>query len=378
MSDFLPYGRQSVTDDDIAAVAEVLRGDWLTTGPAVTRFEADLAEHTGGTPAVAVTSGTAALHVAYAAAGVGAGDEVVTSPLTFVATAAAAALHGAKVVFADTEPDTGNLDPAAARAAVTERTKVLAAVDYAGHPAELDALRDVADSVGALLLEDAAHSIGGSWKGRPVGSLADLTTFSFFATKNLTTAEGGAVVSPVPELVERARAFRNHGLVRDRDRQRYPDEGAWHQEVHTFGLNYRLPDVLCALGSSQLRRLAAFKRRRAELHARYDAGLKDVAGVLTPVCRAEADPMWHLYPLRVLDGRRRELFDHLRAQGIGVQVNYIPAYWHPVFEDLGYRRGLCPNAEAYYAQELSLPLFAGLTDADADRVIDAVRSFFGA
>lgn len=378
MSEFLPYGRQSVSDEDIAAVTEVLRGDWLTTGPAVTRFESDLAEHTGGVPAVAVTSGTAALHVAYAAAGVGSGDEVVTSPLTFVATAATAALHGAKVVFADTEPDTGNLDPAAARAAVTGRTRVVAAVDYAGHPAELDALRDVAGEAGALLLEDAAHSIGSTWRGKPVGTLADLTTFSFFATKNLTTAEGGAVVSPSARLLDRARAFRNHGLVRDRDSQRHPDEGGWHQEVHAFGLNYRLPDVLCALGSSQLRRLSAFKRRRAELHARYDAGLKDVADVLTPVRRAEADPMWHLYPLRVLGGRRKALYDHLREQGIGVQVNYIPAYWHPVFADLGYRRGLCPNAETYYSQELSLPLFADLTDSAADRVIDAVRSFFGA
>ncbi|WP_024876576.1 DegT/DnrJ/EryC1/StrS family aminotransferase [Saccharomonospora piscinae] len=377
MTDFLPYGRQSVADEDLDAVAAVLRGDWLTTGPAVTRFEADLAGHTGGTPTVAVTSGTAALHVAYAAAGVGAGDEVVTSPLTFVATAATAALHGATVVFADVEPDTGNLDPAAARAAVTDRTRVLAAVDYAGHPAELDALREVADTAGSLLLEDAAHSIGSRWHDRPVGSLADLTTFSFFATKNLTTAEGGAVASPSPELLDRARAFRNHGLVRDRDRQRHPDEGAWHQEVHEFGLNYRLPDVLCALGSSQLRRLAAFRRRRAEIHARYDAALADVPGVLTPARRDGADPMWHLYALRVLDGRRRALFEHLRAQGIGVQVNYIPAYWHPVFADLGYRRGLCPNAEAFYAQQLSLPLFADLTDSDVDRVIDAVRGFFG-
>jgi dTDP-4-amino-4,6-dideoxygalactose transaminase len=377
MGEFLPYGRQSVDEEDIAAVAAVLRGDWLTTGPAVARFEADIAARTGGIEAVAVTSGTAALHVAYAAAGIGPGDEVVTSPMTFVATAAAAALHGATVTFADVEPETGNLDPAAARAAVTDRTRVLAAVDYAGHPAELDALRTVADSAGALLLEDAAHSIGGSWHGRPVGSLADLTTFSFFATKNLTTAEGGAVVSPSPELSARARAFRNHGLVRDRGAQRYPDEGGWHQEVHSLGLNYRLPDVLCALGSSQLRRLAEFKRRRAGLHARYDKGFADLDGVRTPVTRDGADPMWHLYPLRVLEGRRRALYEHLRAVGVGVQVNYIPVYWHPVFEDLGYRRGLCPNAERYYAEELSLPLFPGLSDADADRVIDAVRCFFG-
>lgn len=376
-ADFLPYGRQSVSEEDIEAVVSVLRGDWLTTGPAVAKFEADLAEHTGGTPAVAVTSGTAALHVAYAAAGIGAGDEVVASPMTFVATAATAALHGAKVVFADIEPDTGNLSVDAAAAAITSRTKVVAAVDYAGHPAELDTLAKIAHDADALLLEDAAHSVGGSWQGRPVGSLADLTTFSFFPTKNLTTAEGGAVVAGSEELLQRAQAFRNHGLVRDKSRQRYPDEGAWHQEVHEFGLNYRLPDVLCALGSSQLTRLTEFKLRRAEIHARYNAALADVDGVLTPPRREGADPVWHLYPLRVLDGRRRALFDHLRGLGIGVQVNYIPAYWHPVFEDLGYRRGLCPNAEAYYEQELSLPLFPSLSDADVDRVIDGVRGFFG-
>ncbi|NBH08381.1 UDP-4-amino-4,6-dideoxy-N-acetyl-beta-L-altrosamine transaminase [Amycolatopsis sp. SID8362] len=376
MAEFLPYGRQSISEEDIQAVVGVLRGDWLTTGPAVQQFENDLATHTGGTPAVAVTSGTAALHVAYAAAGIQPGDEVVTSPMTFVATAATAALHGAKVVFADVEPDTGNLDVEAAKAAVTERTKVVAAVDYAGHPAELDALGEIAHNTGALLLEDAAHSVGGSWQGRPVGSIADLTTFSFFPTKNLTTAEGGAVVTPDAALLDRARKFRNHGLVRDRAEQRYPDEGGWHQEVHEFGLNYRLPDVLCALGSSQLGRLAEFKKRRAEIHARYTAALSDVDGVATPPSRPGADPVWHLYPLRVLEGRRKALFEHLRGVGIGVQVNYIPAYWHPVFEDLGYRRGLCPNAEAYYEQELSLPLFPALTDADVDRVVDAVRAFF--
>jgi len=374
MAEFLPYGRQSVSEEDIEAVAAVLRTDWLTTGPEVDRFEAGLAEHAGGTPAVAVTSGTAALHVAYAAAGIGPGDEVVTSPLTFVATASTAALLGAKVVFADVDPETGLLDVEAARAAMTSRTKVLAAVDYAGHPAGMDELREVAGD--ALLLEDAAHSIGASWQGRPVGSMADLTTFSFFPTKNLTTAEGGAVVTPSPELLERARGFRNHGLVRDRAKQRFPDEGPWHQEVHEFGLNYRLPDVLCALGSNQLKRLPSFVKRRAEIHARYTAALSDVDGVRTPVVRSGAEPVWHLYPLRVLDGRRRALFEHLRGEGIGVQVNYIPAYWHPVFEDEAYPRGLCPNAERFYAEELSLPMFPDLRDEDVDRVIDAVRSFF--
>lgn len=378
MADLLPYGRQSIVDDDVDAVVAVLRGDWLTTGPAVTRFEADLAGLTGGVGGVVVvTSGTAALHVAYAAAGIGHGDEVVTTPLTFVATAATAALFGAKIVFADVDDDTGNLSPAAAAAAMSPRTKVIAAVDYAGHPAALDELTSVAHAGGAILLEDAAHSIGGSWQGRPIGSIADLTTFSFFPTKNVTTAEGGAVAAIDGGTLTRAREFRNQGLIRDRSRQRFPDEGGWHQEVHEFGLNYRLPDVLCALGSSQLKRLAWFKKRRAEIHARYHDGLSDMDGLRLPATRPGADPVWHLYPLRVLDGRRKALYEHLRAAGIGVQVNYIPVYWHPVFADLGYRRGLCPNAERYYTEELSLPLFPDLTDSDVDRVIDAVRSFFG-
>jgi dTDP-4-amino-4,6-dideoxygalactose transaminase len=372
----LPYGRQSVVEEDIEAVAAVLRGDWLTTGPAVRQFEEDLSALAGGVTTVAVTSGTAALHVAYAATDVGVGDEVVCAPMTFVATAATAILRGAKVVFADVSPDTGNLLPDAAAAAMTSRTRVVSAVDYAGHPAPHDELVKVAHDGGALLLDDAAHSVGGTWQGRAVGTLADITTFSFFPTKNLTTAEGGAVATPIPDLARRAAEFRNHGLVRDPARQRFADEGGWHQEVHEFGLNYRLPDVLCALGSSQLRRLAWFKKRRAEIHARYTAALSDVDGVRTPVTLPGADPMWHLYPLRVLDGRRRGMYDHLRANGIGVQVNYVPVYWHPVFEDLGYKRGMCPNAEQFYAEELSLPLFPDLSDDDVDRVIDLVREFF--
>ncbi|BCJ52670.1 UDP-4-amino-4,6-dideoxy-N-acetyl-beta-L-altrosami ne transaminase [Actinoplanes sp. NBRC 14428] len=319
-------------------------------------------------------NGTAALHTAYAAAGVGPGDEVVTTPMTFYATAGTASMLGATVVFADVEEDTANLDPYAAEAAVTGRTRAIAAVDYAGHPAEYDALRKVADSADAVLIADAAHAIGSAYRGRPVGTLADLTTFSFFPTKNLTTGEGGAVATADPELLRRARVFRTVGLVRDRDRMRHPDEGGWHQEVHEFGLNYRLPDVLCAMGSSQLVRLPAFKARRQELCARYDELLAGVPGLRLPVTRGHVDPMRHLYPVRVLDGRRREVFDRMRAAGIGVQVNYVPAYWHPVYEDLGYRRGMCPNAEAFYAEELSLPLFYDLTDADQDRVVEALRT----
>ncbi len=369
----LPYGRQSINDDDVAAVTRALGSDWLTTGPEVDRFEESIAERTHAAHAISVTSGTAALHLAYAAAGVGAGDEVITTPMTFVATAATAAVFGAKIVFADVDPKTGNLDPAAAEAAVTPNTKVIAGVDYAGVPVEADALRALAEKNDALFLEDAAHSIGSRRNGKPVGSLAHMTSFSFFPTKNLTTAEGGALVTDNEELATRARRFKNHGLVRDKELQRYPDEGPWHQEVHSFGINYRLPDVLCALGSSQLQRLESFVARRAEIKRIYDEALANLDGVDIPFAPEGAEPAWHLYPLRVPAERRRAIFESLREQGIGVQVNYIPAYWHPVFEDLGYKRGMCPVAEDFYRREISLPMFPGLTDADVERVIEAVR-----
>ena len=374
----LPYGRQSIDESDIEAVSAVLRSDWLTTGPAVTAFEDDLAPICGASSVVSVSSGTAALHVAYAAMGVGAGDEVITTPLTFISTASCASLLGATIVFADICEDTGNLDPQAVSAVMTNRTRVVAGVDYAGHPIDAKALTEIAHAGDALLLEDAAHSIGGSLDGQPVGSLADVTTFSFFPTKNLTTAEGGAVVSLLDDVVSRARRYRSIGLVRDPAMLRFPDEGPWHQEVHTFGLNYRLPDLLCVLGSSQLPRLPAFKARRDAITARYNQGLSGIDELRLPACREGADPMWHLYPLRIRDGRRRALFEHLRANDIGVQVNYLPVYRHPVYADLGYRPGMCPVAEEYYAQEISLPLFPALTDDDVDRVIALIRGFVGA
>lgn len=373
----IPYGHQSIDDDDVAAVVETLRGEWLTMGPAVARFEDEVAARAGAAGAVAVSNGTAALHTAFSALGVGPGDEVVVPAMTFVATASTAALLGATIRFADVDEDTATLDPAAAAAEAGSSTAVIASVDYAGHPADADAIADVAARVGARTLGDAAHSIGSSWHGRPAGTLTDITTFSFFPTKNLTTAEGGAVVSADAALLDRARLFRSHGLVRDPAAQRHPEEGGWHQEVHELGLNYRLPDVLAALGVSQLARLESFKSRRAAVFARYQEGLADLDGVTLPVQRPGADPMWHLYPLRVLGGRRRELYDALRAQGVLVQVNYIPVYWHPFFADRGARRGMCPVAERFYSEELSLPMYADLAPSDQDRVIDLVRTILG-
>lgn len=367
----LPYGRQSINEADIEAVAEVLRSDWLTTGPWVDRFEQELAAFTGAKRVVSCTSGTAALHIAYEAAGVGPGDEVITTPMTFVATASGALATGASVVFADID-ETANIDPAAVEAAVTPRTRIVAGVDYAGQPIEIDLLNEIAHANGALTVEDAAHSIGSLVDGRPIGSVADLTTFSFFPTKNMTTAEGGAVATLHDDLGQRAHEFHFIGLVRDRDRMRHPDEGPWHQEVHEWGLNYRLSDVHAALGLSQLSRLEAFKRRRREIFERYQRELAGLDGVETHVVRDGVDPIWHLYPARILGGRRREVFEKMRERGIGVQVNYLPVYWHPVFEDLGYQRGMCPNAEQFYAEQLSLPLFADLTDDDVTRVIETL------
>nr|WP_277626790.1 aminotransferase class I/II-fold pyridoxal phosphate-dependent enzyme [Arsenicicoccus piscis] len=372
----MPYGRQSIDESDIEAVAQVLRGDWLTTGPAVAAFERDVADVAGvPTPAVAVTSGTAALHVAYAAAGVGPGDQVITTPLTFLATATCAAILGAEIVFADVSPDTGNLDPASVADKITDRTKVVAGVDYGGHPIDAPGLREVIGDRDILLLEDAAHSVGGSLDGTPVGSLADLTTFSFFPTKNLTTAEGGAVVGLDPEVVARARTFKGIGMVREPDQLRVKDEGAWWYEMPELGLNYRLPDVLAALGSNQMKRLAQFKERRQAITDRYNEGLAGLDELILPTRRPGAEPVWHLYPLRIRDGRRRALFDHLRASGIGVQVNYIPVYWQPWFADRGYERGLCPVAETYYEGEISLPMYPDLTDQQVDQVIGLIRDF---
>lgn len=376
MPEFLPYGRQWVDDDDVAAVVEVLRSDFLTTGPAVTRFEASLSGVTGARHAVALNSGTSALHAMYFAAGIGSGDEIVTSPLTFAATANAALYLGASVRFVDVERDTGNLDPDLVEAAITERTKAIVPVDFAGHPADYGRLRAIADRHGVKLLADAAHSLGATYQGRPVGTLADASELSFHPVKPVTTAEGGAVVTDDPEIARRAARFRTHGITREPSELEDPDEGAWWYEQHDLGLNYRLTDVQAALGTSQLRRLDGFLARRRAIAAAYDAALADVDALQLPGRRAGVDAGWHLYVIRTRDpALRRPLFEHLRAEGLGVQVHYLPVYWHPYYASLGYRRGLCPRAEAFYRGAISLPIFPRMDDADVERVVDAVRGY---
>jgi len=354
----IPYGRHSISEEDIAAVVASLKSDWLTTGPLVEEFEFAL-EKVVGAPCITVSSGTAALHCAYAAIGLGPGDEVITPPITFIATQATAALFGAKIVFADVQADTANIDPNAVSAAITSRTKAIVAVDYAGHPADLDELRSIADHHGVYLIEDAAHSIGSHYKERPVGSIADITTFSFFPTKNMTTGEGGAVSSTNPELLERAKKFSRQGLVRNVKQFKVIGEGPWHQEVHEFGLNYRLPDILCALGLSQLNRIELFKSDKKEIFQNYVNELINVDGIELPVERKYVDVNWHLFPVRVNPQKRTSVFNGLREAGINVQVNYIPAYRHPVFSSDNYAIGMFPNSDMFYSKEISLPMYTG-------------------
>lgn len=367
----IPYGRQSINDEDIEAVTRALRSDWLTTGPLVEEFEFAL-EQVVGAPCVTVSSGTAALHCAYAAIGIEPGDEVITPPITFVATQATAALMGAKIVFADVQEDTANIDPKAVETAITPRTKAIVAVDYAGHPADMAELRAIADKYRIYLIEDAAHSIGSTYQGKPVGSIADLTTFSFFPTKNLTTAEGGAIASIRPELLERAKRFSRQGLVRDPAQFKISGQGLWHQEVHEFGLNYRLPDVLCALGISQLSRLSEFKTQRKKIFMKYGEAFASQGLVTTPTQRDDVDPMWHLYPIRVDPKRRKGIFERLRQAGIGVQVNYLPAHLHPVFQGMGYSEGSFPISEEFFFSEISLPMYSDLDSNDQELLVKTV------
>ena len=367
----IPYGRHSINDADIEAVVKALRSDWLTTGPLVEDFEAAL-EKVIGAPCISVSSGTAALHCAYAAIGLQPGDEVITPPITFIATQATAALFGAKIVFADVQSDTANIDPQAVEAAITSKTKAIVAVDYAGHPADLDELREIADKYKIYLIEDAAHSIGSTYRGRPVGSVADITAFSFFPTKNMTTGEGGAVASIHTDLLEKAKRFSRQGLVRSPNEFKITDQGPWHQEVHEFGLNYRLPDLLCALGISQLRRLDDFKATRSRIFHDYSKAFEGHGELKVPRKKPYVDPNWHLFPLRVAPRKRFKIYENLRENGIGVQVNYLPAFLHPVFSPMKYDRGRFPMSNDFYNSEISLPIHTGLTSNDLEMIIAKV------
>ena len=377
------YGHQVVDDSDIRAVVDCLRSDYLTCGPATGRFEEALAAATGAAHVTAVANGTAALHVACLAAGVGPGDEVVVSPVTFAASANCALYCGARPVFADIDPETWNIDPGKIREKVTGRTRAVVAVDFGGVPVDAAAIRAICDEFGLVFIEDAAHSLGSLHAdGRPAGSVADLTTLSFHPVKTVTSGEGGAVCANDPELARRAALFARHGITRDAARMREPDAGGWHYEQLELGYNYRISDIQAALGASQLARLPEFAARRREIAAFYDRELADVPGVTPQRDPSPATTCRHLYCVRfdleALGATRRFAYDALRAENIGVNVHYLPVYRLPYYADLGYDPACCPEANRYYDEAVTLPLHCAMTDDDAAAVVEAVRKVVAA
>lgn len=373
----IPYGRQSIDDADVAAVVDVLRSDWLTCGPAVERFERALAETCGARHAVAVSNGTAALHLAMRAAGLGPGDRILTSPNTFLASANAAEYVGATADFADIDPETRCLSLETIRTAWRSDIKAVVAVDYGGYPCVTEEMADFIHRRGALVVEDACHAIGGSRDGYPVGGLpwVDMTAFSFHPVKTLTTGEGGAVVTGDDKWADSCRLNRNHGMARP------PEDAGDEAPPYSMsypGFNYRITDLQCALGFSQLRKLNAYVERRREIANGYNQAFSDLPHVQLPPVAKDVRAAWHLYALRVdfkaLGTTRREVMAALESDGIGTQIHYYPVHLQPYYRRrYPYAPGKCPEAEAWYAQALSLPLFPGLSDGDAGRVMDAVR-----
>ena len=372
-SSMLPYARQAVDEQDIRAVTEVLRGEWITTGPKVDAFEREVADKVGARHAVSFSSGTAALHAAVFAAGLGHGDEAITSPLSFCATANALLYQGVRPLFADVCEKTLTLDPDDVSRRMTPKVKAILPVDYGGHPADLDALLALAQRHGLIVIEDACHALGARLNGRRVGGISHMTVFSFHPVKHITTGEGGMVTTNDPELARRLRLFRNHGI--DSEHRGSHAEGPWYYEMVALGFNYRLTDIGCALGLSQLRRLSQTLARRRWIAARYTSAFHELPGITLPASRPGVEPAWHLYVIRVNGpaSARARVFESLRAEGLGVNVHYIPIYWHPYYQQLGYQRGSCPRAEAAYAQVISLPLFPSMAEQDVQDVISAVR-----
>lgn len=370
------YGHQSISEGDIQAVADCLRSDYLTCGPATEAFESALMEVTGAEYVTAVSNGTAALHLACLAAGIGEGDEVIVSSITFAASANCVRYVGATPVFADIDPETWNVSPDSIREKVTERTKAVVAVDFGGVHVDSVAIREICDEFGLIFIEDAAHSLGTSCGGVPVGSIADITTFSFHPVKTVTTGEGGAVATSNPEYGRLITLYAKHGITRDASMMREPDVGSWHYEQLLLGFNYRICDIQAALGVSQLARLDEFAERRRQIVKRYNDAFSPVPEISFQQDPTPEETVRHLYCLKfnidALGVDRKFVFDALRAENIGVNVHYLPVYLLPYYQDLGHGRGECPNAEGYYDHAVTIPLHCCMSDEDIQRVIDAV------
>ncbi|OGG73882.1 UDP-4-amino-4,6-dideoxy-N-acetyl-beta-L-altrosamine transaminase [Candidatus Kaiserbacteria bacterium RIFCSPLOWO2_01_FULL_54_20] len=378
----IPYSTQDINEADIRAVTRVLRSRWLTQGPAVERFENAVAKKVGAKFAVAFNSGTAALHAAYFAAGVKQGNEVIVPALTFAATANAALYLGATPVFADSDMHTGNMSVADACKKITNRTKAIVPVDYGGRPADLREFRALAKKHKLVLIEDAAQALGATYRGKPVGTQADMTMFSFHPVKSITTGEGGAIVTDNKKYKDLLKLFRSHGISKDAGTFIVKrGRGAWYQEMQVLGFNYRMQEMSAALGESQLKRLDSFIAKRCIAAQRYGKLLKDIPGlVLPPDERPQEQSAWHLYPLRLIPAmvhRRDEILAKLRTAGIGAQVHHVPVHLHLFYENLGYKKGLCPDAEAFVNSEISIPLFPAITAKQQVYIAEALRKIIG-
>lgn len=371
------YGHQYLDDADIQAVVDVLKGDYLTCGPNITSLEKALCDLTGAKYCIAISNGTAALHVACMAAGVGPGDEVITTPMTFAASANCALYCGATPVFADIDPETYNIDPEDIERKITEKTKAVVAVDFTGQAVKVDEIRKICDKHGIIFIEDAAHSIGTTYNGVQVGNMADMTTFSFHPVKTVTGGEGGAVMTNDKDLYDKLVLYRSHGITRNEDMMEKESEGGWYYEMIDLGYNYRMTDFQAALIESQLKKLPAFKARRQEIVKRYNEAFADVEQIFVQKEIPESDTTRHLYIIQLkldtLQATRREVFDALAAENVQCNVHYIPVYYFPYYQKLGYQKGLCPNAEAAYEGFISIPLYPAMTDADVEDVITAIK-----
>lgn len=376
MEQFIPYGKQSIDEADIEAVVEVLRSDMITTGPYPKKFEEALSTKVGAKYAVVFSSGTAALHAAYFVAGLKPGEEVITSPITFAATANAALYLGGSPVFVDIALGSFNIDIAKIEAAITSKTRIIAPVDIAGIPVDIDAVMQIAAKHNLVVVEDAAHALGAIYKGRTVGSTAHMTIFSFHPAKHITTGEGGAVATNDASHYEKLLMFRSHGITRDPAKLEEKGALPWHQEMQLLGYNYRLTDILCALGLSQMKKLEKFLDRRREIVDRYNHAFRDQKNILTPPMSDHCNPAWHLYIIRLQEDLvKTKIVRGLREKGIGTQVHYVPVYRHPYYaamEDADYRPERYPHAEAYYQRALSIPLYPAMTEGQVEKVIEAV------
>lgn len=368
---YLPYGKQMIDELDIEAVVNVLRGEFITTGPAIEKFEEKIAEYVGAKYAVAFTNGTAALHGACFAADIGKGDEVVTTPMTFAASSNCVLYQGGTVVFADIDSSTYNIDPKSIEEQITNKTKAIIPVDFTGQPVDLESINKIAKQNNLVVIEDAAHALGARYKNKKIGSISDMTMFSFHPVKHITTGEGGMITTNNKVYYEKLLQFRSHGITRD-PKLLKDNQGPWYYEMQFLGYNYRMTDIQAALGISQLLKLDSFIERRKEIVKKYNNAFQNIESITIPYQSNEGESSWHLYIIQVPQNRRG-IFESLQKRNIGVNVHYIPVHKLPYYQEIGYKATYLPNAEKLYENSISLPLFPGMTDQDVEDVIEAVE-----